>query len=330
MEKVLITGANGLLGSNIVRQLNTQGYLAKAMVRKGSDKRSLRGAEFSLFEGEITNKEDVFEAVSNCDYVIHSAARTTQTPSHLEAYTETNIEATKLLIEACKHFNIKRFIFVSTANCFTNGSIENPGTENSEFMPWLKGSGYAFSKYLAQKEVLCQFKEYAFPTIVVNPTFMIGPYDSKPSSGSLLLYAYKNKVVFYPSGGKSFVDVEYAAKAVVNSLTKGKLGEAYLLSGKNMTYKNFFKLVQKQSEKRKILIPIPFVLLSTIGKIASLLEDIFSLSLPLNTVNARMLSLDNYFSNQKAIDELALENTNIEGAVSKAVDWFKQNEYLKT
>ena len=111
------------------------------MVRTGSNALSLKGAEYELFEGEITNKEDVFEAVSDCDYVIHSAAQTALAASNLEGFLETNVEATQLIIEACKHFNIKRFVFVSTANCYTNGTIDNPGDETSGFMPWLKGSG---------------------------------------------------------------------------------------------------------------------------------------------------------------------------------------------
>lgn len=328
MKKVLVTGANGLLGANVVRQLSAMGYQAKAMVRKGSNALSLEGAEYELYEGKITNKKDVFEAVSDCDYVIHSAAQTALAASNLEAFIETNVEATRLIIDACKHFNIKRFIFVSTANCFTNGTIDNPGNETSGFMPWLKGSGYAYSKYLAQQEVLLNAVNHAFPAIVVSPTFLIGPYDAKPSSGKLLLHGYKNRIVFYPPGGKSFIDVECAAKAICSALTKGRIGESYLLAGRNMSYKEFFRIVEKQSGQRKILIQIPYTLLSILGKTSNLIEKLFSFSLPLNAVNARLLSLDNYFSNKKAVSELGLEDTDVGDAVASGVDWFKRNGRL--
>jgi dihydroflavonol-4-reductase len=328
MEKVLVTGANGLLGSNIVRQLSAKGYLVKAMVRKGSDMLSLEGGKFELFEGEITDPGHVSIAVMGCDYVVHAAARTSQFPSNLEAFTKANIDATHNLIEACKEYKVKRFVFVSTANCFTNGSIENPGNESSGFMDWLKGSGYAYSKYLAQMEVLRQAMENAFPAIVVNPTFIIGPYDAKPSSGKLILYACKNYIVFYPPGGKNFVDAEHVAKAISNALKKGKLGESYLLAGKNLTYKDFFCVVKKYTGRRNILIPIPIILLSTMGKLSSLIEHYFPVSLPLNSVNVKLLCLENYFSNNKAKTELKLEETEINNAVSNAIDWFKQNKYL--
>jgi dihydroflavonol-4-reductase len=218
---------------------------------------------------------------------------------------------------------------VSTANCFTNGSLEDPGNETRGFMPWLKASGYAYSKYLAQEEVMMNVKKHAFPAIIVNPTFMIGANDSKPSSGKLLLYGYNRRIVFYPTGGKNFVNVQYAADAICQALTKGELGEAYLLAGKNMTYKDFFMQITKQTGKRKILIPIPALILSLMGRFSDLLEKLFSLSLPLNTVNAKLLNLNNYYTNKKAVLGLDMKNTEIELAVSNAIDWFKQNGHLK-
>jgi dihydroflavonol-4-reductase len=327
--KVLVTGANGLLGANIVRQLNGLGYTARVMIRKGSNTLSLRGTDYEVYYGKITNENDVFDAVSGCEYVIHSAARTKQSPSHLEAFQEANIQATKYLIKAGKHFNIKRFVFVSTANCFTNGTMENPGTEESGFIPWLEKSGYAFSKYLAQKEVLQESCEHNFPAVVVNPTFLVGSYDAKPSSGQMFLYGYKNSIIFYPPGGKSFVDAEFAANAVCQALTKGSIGEAYLLSGVNMSYKNYFRHIGKIAGKRKILIPIPKALLTMTGKVADRLEQLFSIYLPINLVNAKLLSIDNYFSNKKAKKTLGLKDTDISSALLKSKTWFVQSGYLK-
>jgi dihydroflavonol-4-reductase len=328
-EKVLVTGANGLLGANVVRQLAAMGYAVRAMVRKGSDIRSLKEAEFELFEGAITDEKDVYNAVSGCDFIVHSAAGTALLGSKPDAFLEINVKATRTLLEAGRHYKVKRFIFVSTANCFTNGSIEDPGDETTGFMPWLKDSGYAYSKYLAQQEVMRYVREYGFPAIIVAPTFMIGPYDSKPSSGTLLLLGYNNRIVFYPPGGKSFVDVEHAARAIGHALTKGRTGESYLLAGTNLTYRDFFRMVAKCSGEKKILIKIPRVALMAAGIFSDIIGRIFSLDLQLSSVNARLLALDNYFTNRKAKTELGLMDTDIDRAVSKAVRWFSQNGYLK-
>jgi nucleoside-diphosphate-sugar epimerase len=324
-ETVLVTGANGLLGANIVWQLNQSGYLVKIIVRKGSDLKSLKDCKYELYEGNITDVWDLENAIQGCDYVIHSAAKTSQNPNHLAAYTNVNINSTTYLIELSKKYKIKKFVFISSANCFTNGTIENPGTENSSFMPWLRGSGYAFSKHIAQQIVLEEAEHNNFPAVVVAPTFMIGQRDSKKSSGKLLLYALKNKVIFYPQGGKSIVDVDYAAEAIVNSIEKGIIGQSYLISGTNMTYKNFFKTVSKVAKKKKLLIPIPSFLLSNIATVFSFFEKIFRISLPLNHVNQRLLCLNNYFSNDKAQNELELKPTSVEYSINKAIEWLKLN-----
>jgi dihydroflavonol-4-reductase len=326
--KVLVTGANGLLGSNVASQLTKQGYNVVAVVRKGSNQLALKGIPCEIIECNLTNVADVEKAIFGCDYVVHCAANTQQKPNKLEAFKKINIDATSILIRLSKQHKIKRFVFVSTANCFTNGTIQNPGDESKGFMPWLKNSGYAYSKYLAQQMVLNEVKENNFPAIVVAPTFIIGPRDAKISSGKLLMHGINKRVVFYPPGGKSIVDVDYAAEAIVNSTKMGKIGESYLLSGENLTYKQIFKKISKHSDKKTLLLQIPKWFLISIAHIFSSIEIIFRVPLALNKTNQRLLRLDNYFSNKKAVEQLGLNETNAEHAIDKSIQWFKQNKYL--
>lgn len=327
-EKVLVTGANGLLGSNVVYQLAYQGYKVVAIVRKNSNRLALKGIPCEIIECNLTNVLDLEKAMTGCDYVVHCAANTQQKPNKLEAFKKINIDATSILIQLSKLHKIKRFIFVSTANCFTNGTIKNPGNESKGFMPWLKKSGYAYSKYLAQKMVLDEVKEYNFPAIVVAPTFIIGPRDAKISSGKLLMHAINKRIVFYPPGGKSIIDVEYAAEAIVNSLHLGSIGESYLLSGENLTYKELFKKISIHSNKKALLIQLPQWFLITLAHLCSFIENVFYLPLSLNVTNQRLLCLNNYFSNKKAVEQLGLKKTNSDTAIAKAVNWFKENKYL--
>ena len=76
--KVLVTGANGLLGSNIVDELIKRGYPAVALVRKNSNRLALAGLHCEIFEGEVTRFSDLEKAISGCSYVIHCAASTKQ------------------------------------------------------------------------------------------------------------------------------------------------------------------------------------------------------------------------------------------------------------
>jgi len=327
-SRVLVTGANGLLGSNIVAELINRGYPAVAMVRKNSNRLALADLHCEIFEGDVTRFSDLEQAISRCNYVIHCAASTNQRFKQLKKHEAINIYSTAFLIELSKKQGIKRFIYVSTANCFTNGNLQHPGNEEGGFMPWLKSSGYAYSKYLAQQLVLNEAKQSDFPAIVVAPTFMIGSRDSKPSSGKLLLYGLKKQILFYPPGGKSFVDVTFVADAIVNALDKGNQGESYLLSGINLSYRSFFKLVQKVHHRPQLLLPVPKAILVALATFFDFIGTVFPVSLPLNRVNQRLLCLDNYFSSEKAQAELGFKPTELTTAITRATEWFKTNNYL--
>ncbi|MBC9795629.1 NAD-dependent epimerase/dehydratase family protein [Sinomicrobium weinanense] len=324
-KTVLVTGANGFLGNHIARVLLQRGFRVIAMVRPASNISALNGLNCTICRGELHNTDDVTLAVKKADYVIHCASMTSQNTTDFTPYKKANFTSTELLVRACEQHHIRRFVLVSTANCFTNGTISDPGNEESGFMNWLKDSGYAYSKYLAQKYVLDKARKNSFPAVVVAPTFMTGPYDTRPSSGALMLYALKKKVLFYPKGGKSFVDVRAAAIATVNALTLGRTGECYLLSGTNLSYKAYFKKVLDVAGQRKWLIPIPGFTKTAFG----LAHRIFpSKRLRLLKTHVRMLSLDNYFSNAKARKHLNMRDTDINESINNAVNWFKSEGYF--
>ncbi|MGS2738659.1 NAD-dependent epimerase/dehydratase family protein [Sinomicrobium sp. M5D2P17] len=323
---VLVTGANGFLGNHIVRILLQRKFRVIALVRPGSDIRSLNGLDCTVRRGELHNPEDIGPLVMESDYVIHCASMTSPNSTNLDLYKKVNLASTELLVKACEKHNIRRFVLVSTANCFTNGTIEKPGNENSGFMPWLRHSGYAYSKYLAQEHVLQKNREENFPGIVVAPTFLVGPYDIKPSSGALLLYALKNKILFCPKGGKSFVDVRAVAIATANALTMGRTGECYLLSGANLSYKEYFIKIQELTLRRKQMILIPKQLENIFGVACRIFPH---QKIRLLKTHMRMLSLDNYFNNTKAREELHMPDTDIDEAIKNSVNWFTEEGYLK-
>ena len=327
LKKALVTGGNGLLGSNIVRELAGRGYNPVLLLRKGCNRLALRDVKYEVIEGELHSRSDLEMAIKECSYVIHCAAKTGQ-KGKLKEYISVNTEPVKVLVALCKKYTVKRFIYISTANCFTNGSIVHPGTESSEFMPWLKKSGYAYSKYLAQEFLLNEFRTCNFPAVILAPTFLIGPGDAKMSSGQLLLHGIKNRIIFYPPGGKSFVDAEYAARASVNALKQGRNGECYLLSGENLSYKQFLKIVKLNYNPRALLIKLPYCIIKLIMQFCDAIQWLFKTNTILNTTNWRLLSLNNYFSNNKAKEELKMNDTNIKDAINKSYTWFVEHNYI--
>lgn len=327
--KVLVTGANGLLGAHVVRELIRRKFQVRVLVREGSNLQALKGLPIEYFKGNITSAENVEQAVQGCDFVVHAAARTNQSPSGIEAHYQPNIIGTQLIIDAAIKFKIKRLVYVSTANCFGNGTKENPGNEEKPFLSWMKKSGYAFSKWQAQQLVLKSSSQESLDAVVVNPTFLIGENDIKPSSGKIFFHAVDKRVVFYPPGGKNFVDANAAAEGVVNALIKGRKGECYLLTGENLLYLDFFKKVTKITGQTSVFIPLPRWLIMTMGYLGCFFEKVFRTPVDLTRVNAKMLCLENYYTAEKAVRQVDFQQIPIEESVEKAILWFRNNKYFK-
>ncbi len=325
--KVLVTGANGLLASNLVRELLHSGYEVRGMVRENSNLLSLKKVDIELVKGEITNSTDVRNAFAGCEVVIHAAANTSQWPTNYEAYKKTNVDATQLLLDEAVRRSIEKFIFVSSANAFNPGSKANPATEQSPFSTKGK-SGYMMSKYVAQNLVLGEFRRSGLPVVVVNPTFMLGKYDSKPSSGQIILMAHRKSLMAYPPGGKNFVHVADVATGTVNAIRMGKPGECYLLANENMSYREFFEKLRMVHGRPQTLVRLPRQAIRLTGGIGSLYESMFGKPAKLNSVNAHLLCADNYYSPAKAVKELKMPQTSVAQAIEDALEWFCQYGYL--
>jgi len=320
---VMVTGATGLLGANVVRELESRGHEVRVLVRPSSDLRALEGTHAERLPGHILDRGSLNRAMNGCQAVVHAAAQTGQWPSGYEHYEQVNVHGTRSVMEACRRNGIRRIVHVSTANAFGPGTREHPATELSEFRGFRTGSGYMISKYVAQQNLLMDVEKNRLPVVIVNPTFMIGAFDVKPSSGRIILMGLRKHWQFYPPGGKNFVHVRDAATAICNALERGNTGECYLLAGENLTYREFFGKLNRIAGNRPAQWEIPGSVLQAAGMIGSLVEKTTGRPAPLNLVNSRLLSTGFYYSGKKAVRELGMPQTPVDTAISDTLEWFR-------
>jgi dihydroflavonol-4-reductase len=327
--QILVTGPDGVLGSNLVRELLNRNYEVSVLLEPGKDPLTLKGLNVKRYEGNILDKQALEEAFLNKDIVYHCAASTSVFPARNEIVNRVNVEGTQNIIELSIENKIKRLIYVGTANSFSFGSSkENPGVEGTPYLSVKYGLDYMDSKYKAQQNILEAVKERGLQAIVVNPTFMIGPYDSRPSSGAMILAIHHGKVPGFSQGGKNYVAVKDVACAMANAIEKGRIGECYILGNTNLTYKEAFGLIAKtigaKAPKRKL----PNFVVRSYGNINSMLAGLFRFQ-PAVTKELASISCENhYYSVEKARNELGLPNTPIEVAIKECYDWFRENNYL--
>ena len=318
MKKIFVTGITGLLGANLVNDLLEKGFIVKGLIRDISKFNGRQHPNLILVQGDLF--DDLTTQLPGIDAVIHIAAETKQHLIHYIDYWKINCNATIQLFNAAILCKVKRFVFVSTSNTLGYGSLHDLGTEQKSIKPPFIDSFYACSKLEAENYLL--ENKNKIDTIIINPGFMLGAFDSKPSSGKIILLGWKKKIIFYPPGGKSFVHVKDVSGGIMNSLEKAKNGEKYLLVNENLTYFYFFKKLNNVATQDPIMIKIPKPVLLSLGYFGDLLR-FFKIKTYLSSTNMKILCIDNFYSNQKSITELKIEYQPIDLAIKDAINFFK-------
>jgi len=327
MKRILVTGADGMLGSNLVRELLKRNYTVRAFLQPGRQVKTLNGLTIEKYEGDLLDKSSVEAAMQDCQYVIHAAAHTGIWPTRSEVIRNVNLKGTEHIVSTAFALQVERLVFVGTANSYGFGSKQNPGTEKNPYAGAVYGLDYMDSKYQAHQLVL-KYVALGLKAIVVNPTFMIGPYDSGPSSGAMIVAICKNKVKGYARGGRNYICVCDAVVGIANALTMGRIGEGYLLGNRNLNYKEIFSTIARVANVKAPVIGVPGWILLAVGCWASFIASI-SKKKPLLSYNMAKIAVDeHYFTAQKAVDELHLPQTPVEVGIKESIDWFRANGYI--
>jgi dihydroflavonol-4-reductase len=327
-NKVFITGANGMLGASVTREAIAQGYQVKAQILPGSSTAVLDGLAIEIVEGNILDTTFLDREMDGCQYVINIAALTTIWPRRLESLYAVNLQGVKNIAACAQKYKYQRMVQIGTANSFNHGSKEAPGDENQPYTGTQFKMDYMDSKYQAQCHLLAMHQKANFPVIIVNPTFMIGPYDSGLTSGRMFLELYKNNLPGYAGGGKNFVYSKDVAVATVNALKMGREGQCYIVGNENLYFGEIFRKASVAFGKPFLVKKFPSFAINIIGAINSIFARIFRKTPKLSYSMAKMASVKQFYSPQKARTELLLPSTPVEVAVADCINWYKANGYL--
>lgn len=321
--KILVTGANGLLGHHVVMQLLERKHDVNIIVRS-KKKIYFDVSKVTVVEGNFTNEETLRKAAQQCEAIVHLAAVTATNLLRYSDYKPVNVDGTALILNIANELNIKNIVFVSSANTIGYGTINHLSDERASIEYPFTESYYAQSKVEAEKLVISASKIPDNHFIIINPTFMIGAYDAKPSSGKLMLMGYRKRWMFVPNGGKNFVATADVAAVVCNALTEGKSGERYLASGINLSFQEFYQIQSRVGVYKQKVFLIPELLLVLAAKLGDLLR-VFRIRTELSSRNINQLTICEYYGNDKARKHLRQPSTPIERAIKEALYWFERN-----
>jgi len=326
--KILVTGADGFVGSNLVRELLLRKHEIIAFVQYGNNPITIKDLSIEIKFGDLLDKKSINKAIAGCDALIHTAAITYVWPYRSDIQKKVNIEGTKNIMQAALENNLKKVIHVGTANSFGFGTKEKPGNEKLPYMADRYKMDYMDTKYEAHKLVLNMVRNENLPAVIVNPTFMFGPYPTPMGSAKMIESVYKGQVPGYSSGGRNYVAVKDVCIAIANALDLGKTGESYILGNENLSYKEIFSTIAEATGVKAPKLFMPDFLVKGYALILTILAKLFRFN---PTVNYRMslMSVDeHYYSPEKARNELKLPQTPIKTAIIEAFKWMRENNYL--
>lgn len=239
MPRTLLTGASGFIGSHLARALAKRGDELVFLMRKTSDDRFLEGVEFTRVTGDVTDRRAVRRAMKDVDRVFHAAGRTSLRAADREAVFETNVNGTRVVFSEALEAGVERAVLTSSVAAIGPAKPHAANDESAPFTAGRLGIAYVNSKHEAEVEAL-RLAVQGLPIVIVNPTFVLGPDSPGGTSMHLVRRFLLGRIPAYVNGALNIVDVRDVAEGHLLAERKGKVGERYVLGGRNFTLDRLF------------------------------------------------------------------------------------------
>jgi dihydroflavonol-4-reductase len=330
--KTLITGATGFVGSAVLRQLIKFGHNVRALVRPNSDRRNLSGFPVEICTGDLRDPASLDCALAGCSALFHVAADyRLWVPNPPEIY-ESNVTGTHNIMLAASRAGVKRIVYtssVATLGLTTDGS---PADEETPVSLDQMIGPYKRSKFLAETEVRRLAKEQGLPVVIVNPSTPIGPRDIKPTpTGRIIVDAVCGRMPAYVDTGLNLIHVDDVAIGHLLAFQHGKIGERYILGAVNMTLKEILTELAAITGRRPPRIRLPYKLVLPIACVSEAWARTTGRKKEprITLVGVRLAKKKMFFSAEKAKRVLGFQPRPIEQALRDAVDWFRENGYVR-
>ena len=241
---------------------------------------------------------------------------------------QSNVEGSNNLMQAAFDEGVDRVVYTSTVGCLGLNKNGQPASETTPVTIEDMIGHYKRSKFLAEEKV----REWVdrVPVVIVNPSTPVGEMDIKPTpTGKIIVDFLRGKMFGYVDTGMNLIDVRDCAEGHVLAAEKGRVGERYILGGRNVTLKELFDVLASVTEIASPTMKVPHWVAEAYARI----ENVWSINIaerdpdvPVESV--KMSRHKMWFDSSKAVHELGLPQNPIEPALERAVKWFRNNGYV--
>lgn len=302
-KTIFITGATGLVGAHLIKELVKQNIKIKALYRREIP---FLHDNIEWFQGDLFDTVLLEEILNDVDEVYNCAGKVSFNPKHKKEVYKTNIEGTANIVNACLNTGVKKLLHVSSVSAL--GRLRE-NTIVNETMQWSEetsNSVYGESKYLGEMEVWRGIAE-GLKAVIINPTIILGAGDWNKSSSEIFKTVY-SEFPYYSEGVTGFVDVHDVVKAMMALMNSNISAERFIISAENISYKKLFDMIAGAFNKKpphKKVSPFMAGLIWRLEKVRSL----FTGKAPFITKETARTALAKvYFDNSKLLQALPAFN----------------------
>lgn len=321
----LVTGATGLVGNNVVRRLLGQGVAVRVLARENIDPRPLAGLEVEIARGDVRDAAAVRQAVRGADCVIHAAGHVHIGWKGMDTARAINVEGTRNIAQAARSADA-RLVHVSSIDAL--GISTTKRTVDEETPP----TGGVLCPYVVTKReaerVVLQEVAQGLRASIVNPGFMIGPNDWKPSSGRMLLQVARGWGLFAPLGSNSYCDVRDVVSGILAAASQGKLGRRYILAGETLSYFQAWRIFAGITGGTPPVIPAGPIARSIAGYYGDLRGMLTGREPDVNSAATKMSAQYRHVTSARAEAELGYRSRPLAEASADAWAWFREHKFV--
>ncbi len=324
---VVVTGANGFVGSHLVDHLLEKNYEVRCIVRKSSDLKWLNGKDIKIFDCGLLDIESMSKAFQNADYIYHVAGVVKS--KKLEGYFKGNVDTTKALLDAaCMNVStLKRVLVVGSLTTVGPSTNETPADENIIPKPI---TTYGRSK-LAQEELANSYKG-KLPITICRAPAVYGERDTEIfiffqtfNKGLMTTIGFDRKVI-------SLIHVRDLVEGFVLAAQSEKAkGETYFISSdKYYTWDEVGEVTGKIMSKKPFKVAVPHPVVYSVAAIAQFLSLFSRKPATLNLEKAKDITQHAWIcSTSKAAKDFGYrQKISLEQGIERTVNWYRQMKWL--
>lgn len=329
---VFVTGGTGLIGSHLLFELVQKEEKVRAIYRNpnaidkvlklfkyyNNDNSQFLFDKIEWVSCDILDVVTLDEVIKDCSDVYHCAALVSFHRNDFNQLMKINREGTANIVNACLDNNIRKLAYVSSTAAIGGANLADLVTEDLKWKQSENTSGYAISKYSAEKEVWRGVEE-GLDIVIVNPSVVIGAGNWNESSLTIFK-TIENGLKFYTSGSNAFVDARDVTKTLVQLMESEIKNERFLCVGENAKFIDLFHLISKRIDKKPPYILVQSWLASLTWRVAALVSLLTGKRSTITKESATSAFNVTKYSNTKIKTALNHEFYTLEQMVDNAVN----------